>query len=69
MAGSRSMEPEQDGQLKGDPFRSLAMRCSACAGLYAFGRGLRMSPPEMCPRGADVGCPEPNGFKTNLLSS
>jgi hypothetical protein len=41
--GSRSIGPEQDGQLSGDPVRSLAMRCSAWAGLYVFGRGLRMN--------------------------
>ena len=40
--GSRSMGPEQDGQLRGEPVRSLAMRLSAWAGLYVFGRGLRM---------------------------
>ena len=55
MAGSRSMGPEHDGQLRGDPFRSLAIRCSACAGLYAFGRGFRMSPPDICPQRAGVG--------------
>src|SRR5690606_40361579 len=38
------IEPEQDGQLKGAPFRSLAMRWRACAGLYAAGRGLRIEP-------------------------
>jgi hypothetical protein len=26
------------------PLRSFAIRCSACAGLYAAGRGLRMTP-------------------------
>ncbi len=36
------MGPEQDGQLSGDPVRSLAIRLSAWAGLYVFGRGLRM---------------------------
>ena len=36
------MGPEQDGQLSGDPVRSLAMRLRAGAGLYVFGRGLRM---------------------------
>jgi|SRR5579863_4274253 len=41
--GSRSIGPEQDGQLRGEPLRSLAIRCSACAGLYVFGRGLRMN--------------------------
>lgn len=44
--GSRSMGPEHDGQLNGFPLRSLAMRCSAWAGLYVFGRGLRMLPPD-----------------------
>jgi hypothetical protein len=43
--GSLSMSPEHDGQLRGDPVRSLAIKCSACAGLYVAGRGLRMSPP------------------------
>ena len=27
--------------------RSLAIRCSACAGLSVAGRGLRMSPPKL----------------------
>jgi len=36
------MGPEQDGQLSGDPVRSLEMRLRAWAGLYVFGRGLRM---------------------------
>jgi len=40
--GSLSMSPEQDGQLRGDPVRSLAIKCSACAGLYVAGRGLRI---------------------------
>lgn len=44
--GDLSMFPEQDGQLSGDPVRSLAIRWSACAGLYVAGRGLRMSPPK-----------------------
>jgi hypothetical protein len=44
--GSRSIGPEHDGQLSGDPFRSLAIRCSAWAGLYVFGRGFRMVPPK-----------------------
>ena len=48
--GSRSMGPEQDGQLSGVPARSLVMRWSACAGLYVFGRGLRMTPPDGCRR-------------------
>jgi hypothetical protein len=43
--GSRSMGPEQEGQLSGLPLRSLEMRCSACAGLYVFGRGFLMLPP------------------------
>ena len=33
MSGLRWMWPEQDGQLSGTPFRSFAIRCSACAGL------------------------------------
>jgi hypothetical protein len=40
--GVRSMEPEHDGQLSGVPVRSLAIRFSACAGLYVAGRGLRI---------------------------
>ena len=44
-AGLRSMGPEHEGQLSGDPVRSLAIKCSACAGLYVAGRGLRMKPP------------------------
>ena len=43
--GSRSMEPEQDGQLSGSPLRSLAIRWRACAGLYEFGRGFRIQSP------------------------
>ena len=43
------MAPEQEGQDRGDPLRSLAMRFKACAGLYEAGRGLRMhSPEETC---------------------
>jgi hypothetical protein len=42
MVGLRSILPEHDGQLSGEPFRSLTMRCNACAGLYVAGRGLRM---------------------------
>src|SRR5688500_11227101 len=45
-SGLRSMEPEQLGQLSGEPLRSLAMRCNACAGLYVAGRGLRIDPPD-----------------------
>ena len=41
--GSRSIGPEHDGQLRGEPVRSLAIKCNACAGLYVFGRGLRMN--------------------------
>ena len=40
--GSRMIWPEQDGQLSGRPVRSAAIKCSACAGLYVFGRGLRI---------------------------
>ena len=40
------MEPEHDGQLNGEPVRSLVMRWSAWAGLYVFGRGFLMSPPD-----------------------
>jgi hypothetical protein len=36
------MGPEQDGQLSGVPVLSLAIRFSACAGLYVAGRGLRI---------------------------
>jgi hypothetical protein len=31
--GSRVIAPEHDGQLNGEPVRSLAMSCSAWAGL------------------------------------
>lgn len=41
--GVRSISPEQDGQLSGDPVRSLAIRWSACAGLNVAGLGLRIS--------------------------
>jgi len=40
--GERSICPEQDGQLSGDPVRSLAIRCRACAGLYVTGLGFRI---------------------------
>src|SRR4026207_858277 len=43
MEGDRSIFPEQEGQLRGEPVRSLAIKCSACAGLYVAGRGLRMT--------------------------
>jgi hypothetical protein len=36
------MLPEQDGQLSGDPVRSLEISVSAWAGLYVSGRGLRI---------------------------
>jgi hypothetical protein len=42
MFGSRRILPEHDGQLSAWPCRSLEMSCSACAGLYVAGRGLRM---------------------------
>ena len=45
-SGVRSICPEQDGQLNGEPFRSFAIRWSACTGLYVAGRGLRIGPPE-----------------------
>jgi hypothetical protein len=45
-SGERSMGPEHDGQLSGDPDLSLAIRLRACAGLYVAGRGLRMVPPK-----------------------
>lgn len=41
--GDRSIFPEHEGQLRGEPVRSLAIKCSACAGLYVAGRGLRMT--------------------------
>ena len=44
-AGSRTIEPAQEGQLSGVPARSFAIRCSACAGLYEFGRGFRIPTP------------------------
>lgn len=43
--GSRTIAPEQDGQLSGEPLLSLVIRWSACAGLYEFGRGFRIPPP------------------------
>ena len=45
-SGVRSICPEHDGQLSGEPFRSLAIKWSACTGLYVAGRGLRIGPPE-----------------------
>ena len=44
-SGVRLICPEQDGQLNGEPFRSFAIRWSACTGLYVAGRGLRIGPP------------------------
>ena len=41
------MFPEHEGQLRGDPVRSFAIRCRACAGLNVAGRGLRMCPPKV----------------------
>src|SRR6185312_1985750 len=41
-SGSRTMSPEQEGQLSGIPLRSCEMSCSAWAGLYVAGRGLRI---------------------------
>ena len=38
------MDPEHDGQESGEPVLSLAIRFSACAGLYVTGRGLRICP-------------------------
>lgn len=46
--GSRSIEPEQDGQLSGSPLRSLAIRWRACAGLYELGLGFRIRSPSVC---------------------
>lgn len=46
--GERSIFPEQEGQLRGEPVRSLAIKCSACAGLYVAGRGLRMTSSKNC---------------------
>jgi len=40
------MGPEHEGQLSGRPLRSLEIRWSAWAGLYVFGRGFRMLPPD-----------------------
>lgn len=51
IAGDRSIGPEQEGQLSGAPFRSLAIKCSAWAGLYVAGRGLRIVPPQLLIRG------------------
>jgi hypothetical protein len=42
--GLRSIGPEHDGQLSGEPVRSFAIRFNACAGLYVAGRGLRITP-------------------------
>ena len=41
-SGVRSIWPEQDVQLSGEPVRSLAIRWSACAGLNVAGLGLRI---------------------------
>ena len=58
--GDRSIFPEHEGQLRGEPVRSLAIKCSACAGLYVAGRGLRMTSSKNCildlyAKTADVG--------------
>ena len=45
--GARTIAPEHEGQLKGSPLRSFEMSCSAWAGLYVAGRGLRMDPPKV----------------------
>ena len=51
-AGSRSnCADAHEGQTNGIPVRSLAIRFSACAGLYEAGRGLRMYPPNCGPFG------------------
>ena len=46
--GDRSIFPEHEGQLRGESVRSLAIKCSACAGLYVAGRGLRMTSSKNC---------------------
>ena len=48
ISGDRSIFPEHEGQLRGEPVRSLAIKCSACAGLYVAGRGLRMTSSKNC---------------------
>ena len=50
LVGSRSIGPEHEGQLSGRPLRSLEMRWSAWAGLYVFGRGFLMLPPDDVPQ-------------------
>ena len=46
--GSRAICPDpHEGQLKGEPVRSVAIRFNAWAGLYVAGRGLRMRPPRL----------------------
>ena len=69
------MRPEQDGQLSGEPVLSLAMRFSACAGLYVAGRGLRIRPllnNKSAPDNSGAGPPDQITFyfsKTNQGSS
>ena len=49
-SGERSIGPEHEGQLSGEPVRSLAIRWRACAGLYVAGRGFLMATPELALR-------------------
>ena len=60
------MFPEQDGQLSGEPVRSLAIKCSACAGLYVAGRGLRIELLQNCK--PDPSLPK-SVLKTNRLGT
>jgi len=46
MSGVRSIAPEHDGQLSGEPVLSLEIRFSACAGLKVTGLGFRICPPQ-----------------------
>src|SRR6185437_5111583 len=50
-SGSRTMSPEQEGQLSGIPLRSCERSCSAWAGLYVAGRGLRIEASRVTPSG------------------
>ncbi len=65
--GSRSIEPEQDGQLSESPLRSLAIRWRACAGLYEFGRGFRIRSPSDVHRRMDEVAPT-LGYATKIIA-
>lgn len=73
ISGSRSiLAAPQAGQLKGSPVRSLLTSARTWAGLYVFGRGLRIPSYEMsnnCPTRLALGletCYGHAGHNTSL---